>query len=390
MVSWNKVRTGHCFADGLYWCLVRMHHRLAIWGVPVFLGKSCYFLLSYSVWHCTWTTSAIGAAPTIIWSSPECNRIVWKMLFVTEEWKMYSTADQINHRLTQHFLSDFESLNSWGVASVSKFSRGRLKPGFLPAGNLTSQPLAVSCLHAGPTELCGLFFSDYAGILAPGKTAQGFICSLESWLQYAYLNLLNCLLFILQTLYRHSGEMYVIFAALQWFLARLGGTYQNPTNENRLNPLQNLHNEISCCPATAVHPELHVDGWNWYECLKKYQKVISRSLIARILSNCMGLCRIFRIMWDCAEKMKLCDSASTHNSVGPVDGNTELTVPPKGKFPSSSAYWACDCRGSSEEQALFSQHNLKQKINLLFRMCRKLSWIRKSNRLCLSSRDATW
>ena len=81
-------------------------------------------------------------------------------------------------------------------------------------------------------ELCGLFFSDYAGILAPGKTAQGFICSLESWLQYANLNLLNCLLFIVQTLYRHSGEMYVIFAALQWFLARLGGTYQNPTNEN--------------------------------------------------------------------------------------------------------------------------------------------------------------
>ena len=30
-------------------------------------------------------------------------------------------------------------------------------------------------------------------------------------------------------------------------------------------------------------------------------------------------------MWDCAEKMKLCDSASTHNSVGPVHGNTELS-----------------------------------------------------------------
>ena len=75
----------------------------------------------------------------------------------------------------------------------------------------------------------------------------------------------------------------------------------------------------SCIPRTSC--------W-WlksYECLKKYQKVISRSLIARILSNCMGLCRIFRIMWDCAEKMKLCDSASAHNSVGPVHGNTELS-----------------------------------------------------------------
>ena len=29
-------------------------------------------------------------------------------------------------------------------------------------------------------------------------------------------------------------------------------------------------------------------------------------------------------------------------------------------------------------QALFSQHNPKQKINLLFRMCRKFSWIRES------------
>ena len=31
-------------------------------------------------------------------------------------------------------------------------------------------------------------------------------------------------------------------------------------------------------------------------------------------------------MWDCAEKMKLCDSASAHNSVGPVHGNTELSL----------------------------------------------------------------
>ena len=30
-------------------------------------------------------------------------------------------------------------------------------------------------------------------------------------------------------------------------------------------------------------------------------------------------------MWDCAEKMKLCDSASARNSVGPVHGNTELS-----------------------------------------------------------------
>ena len=33
-------------------------------------------------------------------------------------------------------------------------------------------------------------------------------------------------LLILQTSHRLSGEMYVKFAALQWFLARLGGTYR--------------------------------------------------------------------------------------------------------------------------------------------------------------------
>ena len=70
------------------------------------------------------------------------------------------------------------------------------------------------------------------------------------------------------------------------------------------------------------------------------------------------------------------------------------TVPPKGKFPSSSAhrascieYRARNMRKSSighrvssaiVMQALFSQHNLKQKINLLFRICRKLSWIHNS------------
>ena len=81
-----------------------------------------------------------------------------------------------------------------------------------------------------------------------------------------------------------------------------------------------------------------------------------------------------------------------------------LTVPPKGKFPSSSAhrascieYRARNMRTSSIGhrvssaiimQALFSQHNLKQKINLLFRICRKLSWITQLdlNRLCLYSR----
>ena len=33
-------------------------------------------------------------------------------------------------------------------------------------------------------------------------------------------------LLILQTSHRLSGEMYVIFAALQWFLVQLGGTYR--------------------------------------------------------------------------------------------------------------------------------------------------------------------
>ena len=43
------------------------------------------------------------------------------------DWRMenvFSTADQINYRLTQHFLSDFESLNSWGMASVTNFRGG--------------------------------------------------------------------------------------------------------------------------------------------------------------------------------------------------------------------------------------------------------------------------
>ena len=63
-------------------------------------------------------------------------------------------------------------------------------------------------------------------------------------------------------------------------------------------------------------PELHVDGWNRYECLKKYQKMISRSLIALNFTKLCGICGIFQIMRDYVE-MKLCDSASAHNSVEP-------------------------------------------------------------------------
>ena len=47
---------------------------------------------------------------------------------------------------------------------------------------------------------------------------------------------------------------------------------------------------------------------------EKYQKVISRSLIAL---NFIKLCRIMRDFPNYVEKVKLCDSASVHNSVGP-------------------------------------------------------------------------
>ena len=58
----------------------------------------------------------------------------------------------------------------------------------------------------------------------------------------------------------------------------------------------------------CILPNFIFIGWHRYECLKKYQKMISRSLIAL---NFIKLCGIFRIMRDYAEKMKLCDSAST-------------------------------------------------------------------------------
>ena len=54
----------------------------------------------------------------------------------------------------------------------------------------------------------------------------------------------------------------------------------------------------SGCHATPVYSWTFMFiGWNRLKCLKKHQKVISRSLIARNLSNCAGFCGIFRIMW---------------------------------------------------------------------------------------------
>ena len=119
-------------------------------------------------------------------------------------------------------------------------------------------------------------------------------------------------------LYRHSGETYVIFAALQWFLARLGGTYRISNQWESTEPtLKFAWWHFMLSHNSCILPNFMFIGWNLYECLKKYQKMISRSLI---VLNFIKLCGIMRDFPNYVEKMKLCDSASAHNSVGPAYG----------------------------------------------------------------------
>ena len=115
-------------------------------------------------------------------------------------------------------------------------------------------------------------------------------------------------LLILQTSHRLSGEMYVIFAALQWFLARLGGTYRISDQWKLTEPALKLHNEISCCHATAVVysrtlcllEEIDMNVW------KSTKRWCPGHWLLWILTNYAGfagfskLCRIMRRSWNYA------------------------------------------------------------------------------------------